>query len=75
MNKTLSKLMLDIILTALSILLIYPRQTGFSFHEIAGLASGALVGFICCLTGRGSKTSPGTGLILKERPKPNTSTF
>jgi len=42
-NKTLSKLMLDIILTALFILLIYPRETGFSFHEIAGLASGAMV--------------------------------
>ncbi|MEQ8235436.1 MAG: DUF4405 domain-containing protein [Syntrophomonadaceae bacterium] len=43
MHKTLSKLMLDIVLTALFVVLIYPRETGFSFHEVAGLASGALV--------------------------------
>ncbi|MEQ8201025.1 MAG: DUF4405 domain-containing protein [Syntrophomonadaceae bacterium] len=45
MDKTLRKLVLDIILTVLFVLLIYPRQTGFSFHELAGLASGALVLF------------------------------
>lgn len=45
MEKTLNKFVLDIILTALFILLIYPRQTGFNFHEIAGLASGVLVLF------------------------------
>ncbi|MCX5779999.1 MAG: cytochrome b/b6 domain-containing protein [Firmicutes bacterium] len=45
MNKTLTKLMLDIILTILFISLIYPRETGFTFHEIAGLVSGALVIF------------------------------
>ncbi len=45
MAKTLNKFVLDIILTALFILLIYPRQTGFNFHEMAGLASGALVLF------------------------------
>jgi len=43
MHKTLSKLMLDIVLTALFVVLIYPRETGFNFHEIAGLASVALV--------------------------------
>lgn len=43
MNKTLTKLMLDIILTILFILLIYPKETGYPFHEITGLASGALV--------------------------------
>lgn len=45
MHKTLTKLTLDIILSILFILLIYPRETGFSFHEIAGLASGVLVIF------------------------------
>ena len=45
MDKTLNKLVLDIVLTVLFVLLIYPRQTGFSFHEMAGLASGALVLF------------------------------
>jgi len=45
MDKTLNKLVLDIVLTVLFVLLIYPRQTGFNFHEIAGLASGALVTF------------------------------
>ncbi len=45
MNKTLTKLVVDIILTALFVVLIYPRETGFTFHEIAGLASGALVVF------------------------------
>ena len=41
-NKTLTKLALDIILTVLFIILIYPRETGFTFHEIAGLSIGAL---------------------------------
>lgn len=45
MNKTLTKFVLDIILTALFIALIYPRETGFTFHEMAGLASGALIFF------------------------------
>ena len=45
MDKTLNKLVLDIGLTVLFVLLIYPRQTGYSFHETAGLASGALVLF------------------------------
>jgi hypothetical protein len=42
-NKTLPKLTLDILLTVLFILLIYPRETGFTFHEITGLATGALI--------------------------------
>lgn len=41
-NKTITKLILDIIMTALFIILIYPKNTGFTFHEIAGLAMGAL---------------------------------
>ncbi len=40
--KTLTKLMLDIVLTVLFIILIYPRETGLTFHEIAGLSIGAL---------------------------------
>ena len=37
-SKNITKLMLDIILTILFISLIYPRETGFQFHEIAGLS-------------------------------------
>lgn len=40
--KSLTKLMLDIVLTALFIILIFPRETGFTFHEIAGLSIGVL---------------------------------
>lgn len=41
-KKTLTKLILDITMTVLFIILIYPRETGFTFHEIAGLSIGAL---------------------------------
>lgn len=44
-NKTLTKLVLDIVLTILFIMLIYPRETGFTFHEIAGLSIGGLFTF------------------------------
>ncbi len=41
-GKKITKLMLDIILTVLFITLIYPRDTGFTFHEIAGLSISVL---------------------------------
>jgi len=36
-TKNITKLILDIFLTILFISLIYPHETGFQFHEIAGL--------------------------------------
>lgn len=44
-NKNVIKLLLDIVLTVLFITLIYPKTTGFTFHEIAGLTIGALFTF------------------------------
>ena len=41
-SKSITKLMLDIVLTILFIALIYPRETGFQFHEITGLCIGIL---------------------------------
>jgi len=41
-SKNIVKLMLDIVLTILFVSLVYPRQTGFQFHEIAGLSIGVL---------------------------------
>jgi hypothetical protein len=41
-NKTLIKLIIDIVSTVVFIILINPRETGFTFHEIAGLSIGAL---------------------------------
>ena len=40
-NRT--KLILDIVLTILFIALLYARDTGFTFHEIAGLVMGGLL--------------------------------
>lgn len=40
--KTSLKLLLDIILTVLFLILLDPKNTGFSFHEIAGLSIAAL---------------------------------
>lgn len=45
MNKNITKLILDIVMTVLFIILIYPKNTGFTFHEIAGLTMGALFVF------------------------------
>ncbi len=41
-SKNITRLMLDIVLTILFISLIYPRETGFQFHEIAGLGIAVL---------------------------------
>ena len=41
-SKNITRLMLDIFLTILFISLIYPRETGFQFHEIAGLGIAVL---------------------------------
>lgn len=38
-----TKLVVDILLTFILIALIYPRQTGFEFHEIAGLVMGTMI--------------------------------
>lgn len=42
-NKTVIKLILDIAMALLFVVLIYPRTTGMSFHEIAGLVIGLLL--------------------------------
>lgn len=42
-SKTVSKLILDITMALLFTVLIYPRTTGMSFHEIAGLAIALLM--------------------------------
>jgi hypothetical protein len=73
MNKTLTKLSLDIILTVLFIVLIYPRETGFTFHEIAGLASGALVIFHLILNWPWVKNI--TGNLFNPKVKGKTKLF
>lgn len=44
-NKNLLKLILDIVMTILFLILIDPKNTGMTFHEIAGLAMGAMFVF------------------------------
>lgn len=73
MNKTLTKLSLDIILTVLFIVLIYPRETGFTFHEIAGLASGALIIFHLILNWPWVKNI--TGNLFNPKVKGKTKLF
>ncbi len=41
-SKTLTKLILDIVITVLFIVLIDPHETGLTFHEIAGLSIGVM---------------------------------
>ncbi len=41
-DKTLAKLMLDIVLAVLFLILIEPHNTGMAFHEILGLSIGVL---------------------------------
>ncbi len=73
MNKTLTKFALDILLTVLFVILIYPRETGFSFHEIAGLASGALIIFHMILNWSWVKNI--TKNLFKPKVKTKTKLF
>jgi hypothetical protein len=44
-DKTLKKIILDIVMAIIFLILIDPKNTGMTFHEIAGLTMGALFTF------------------------------
>jgi hypothetical protein len=44
-DKTLKKIILDIVMTVIFLILIDPKNTGMTFHEIVGLTMGALFTF------------------------------
>lgn len=69
--KTNLKLILDIILTVLFLILIFPKNTRFSFHEIAGLSIAALFGFHLILNWKWVKNVSKNlfSARLKARPK------
>jgi hypothetical protein len=68
-NKNITKLILDIIMTAVFLILIDPKNTGMTFHEIAGLTMGALFTFHIILNWTWVKALPKIFLIPNERPK------
>lgn len=70
-NRTNLKILLDMVLTILFVILIYPRNTGFTFHEIAGLSMAALFGFHIILNWKWVKNVSKNlfSSRLKTRPK------
>ncbi|MEN6460542.1 MAG: DUF4405 domain-containing protein [Syntrophomonas sp.] len=72
-NINITKLILDIIMTAVFLILIDPKNTGMAFHEIAGLTMGALFTFHIILNWTWVKSI--TKNLLNPKLKTKTKAF
>ena len=69
-DRNRTKLILDIVLTIMFIILMYAKNTGYTFHEIAGLAMGGLFLYHIILNWQWVKSVTKNLFNPKLKPKP-----